>query len=441
MGNMEDGEGTRTALSAYSPTDTVPSPAPMWPRRLAGRGRTLLRAYPYTALVLALGLILRAILTPITHGPDFVVWDLATRATLRGVNVYAHHPPYPGGPYAYTPLFIYVELPFQWLALHLDVPFTVLGKIPILAGDVLAALLIAARLAHGRGHADRTVALGTALYFLNPLVLYNGAFYGRFDTLCVALLLLALHVHDKEEATGQGARRGAGRESGWAFPLLYALAVAMKSYPIFLLPWLLAREPARRTRLLAALVAVVGSVSLPYLVTSPLRFLGDTLAYNSFKLPRDFSWQVVLLDLHADTLAGGIGLALLALFALALLRLTRRLDLPTYALAALLLFLLLSKQVIEQYFQWPLPFLIVLILGARPPRAWPAVRRDSAWGAGASLALLVLLSTAGMLGNPFVHPFGVYPTAINVAVAVGLALYLAYLLAPQRGPASDPTAG
>ena len=61
------------------------------------------------------GLIARAVLIPITHGQDFVVWDLASTATLHGVNIYAHHPAYPGGPFAYFPVFLYLELPFQWL--------------------------------------------------------------------------------------------------------------------------------------------------------------------------------------------------------------------------------------------------------------------------------------------------------------------------------------
>ena len=46
------------------------------------------------------------------------MWDAASAATLHGMDIYAHHPAYPGGPYAYFPVFLYVELPFQWLAQH-----------------------------------------------------------------------------------------------------------------------------------------------------------------------------------------------------------------------------------------------------------------------------------------------------------------------------------
>src|SRR6476660_3885936 len=129
--------------------------------------------FPLTITVFLASVIVRFLLLPITYGPDFLVWDLASRATLSGINIYAHHPAgYPGGPFTYPPLFLYVELPFQWLAIHTGLPFTVLGKLPIVAGDMLTGSLIAAFLA-ARHHSDSRIALASAAYLLNPLVLYN----------------------------------------------------------------------------------------------------------------------------------------------------------------------------------------------------------------------------------------------------------------------------
>ena len=42
----------------------------------------------------------------------------------------------------------------------------------------------------------------------------------------------------------------------------------------------------------------------------------------------------------------------------------------------MVLFLLLSKQVIEQYLLWPLPFLVLLAAGRALPRGVAADRRD-----------------------------------------------------------------
>ena len=373
------------------------------PRTGAWSPAHLARAYPATLFVLALGLLVRAILVPITHGNDFVVWDLASRATLAGSNIYAHHPKgYPGGPYTYVPLFLYAELPFQWMDMHTGISFVVLGKLPIVAGDLLAALLIADYLRR-RDRGDVIMAVGAALYFLNPLVLYNGAFYGRFDTFCVGLFLLALRFYTPPQPRS------------WRFPLLYALAVAAKTFPIFIAPWLLIREPARRGRLLLALVAVLGGLSLPYLLTSPGRFFSDTVLYNSRKLPGNLSWQVLLLP-HSWAVAPAfspetlrlISYGFLVLFLLALW-LFARLDLLTYCAVAPLLFIVLSKVAIEQYYLWPMPFLIV-----------DAVQRRS-W---ASAGLLALLSATGTLVNPFLHPFGQEPLAIIVAVCVCIVLYI-----------------
>ena len=119
-----------------------------------------LRAHPYTALVLGFGLLVRAVLVPLTYGGDFGMWSLTAAATLRGQDTYSH-PPLPidrAGPYAYFPLYLYILLPLKWLAEHLGLPYVVLGdvpavrtglsyvilgKLPVLVGDVGVAVALA----------------------------------------------------------------------------------------------------------------------------------------------------------------------------------------------------------------------------------------------------------------------------------------------------------
>ena len=60
-------------------------------------------------LLLAAGIVVRIALVPITRGQDFDVWDIASTATLQGSDIYTHHPAYPGGTYAYFPLFLYLN--------------------------------------------------------------------------------------------------------------------------------------------------------------------------------------------------------------------------------------------------------------------------------------------------------------------------------------------
>jgi uncharacterized membrane protein len=371
-------------------------------------------------VVLVVGLALRAVLLPIGHGTDFSQQELAERFTLAGINVYAH-PPHAKAinAYAYFPLVLYLELPFIWLGLHAHLSFTVLGKLPVMAGDVLTAILIAAYLDERR-HGDGVMALGAALYFLNPLVLYNGAFDGRFDALCVGLLLLALCYYKRD------------RLRGWAFPVLYALAVAAKTYPIFILPWLLIRAPRRRLHVLLALLVVLGGLSLPYLLHGPAQFWYDIVLYNGHRLPSGQTWQTMLRPcnpcpphyhtsyLERVRLSGSI---LLLLYGGALFLLTD-LDLLTYCTVAILLFLLLSKIVYEQYFLWVMPFLIFDLVE----------RRSRSAG-----ILLAGLSALGVLDNEQIHPLQLHAHGVAVteyaafiAVDLCIAVYLVMLLVSRR---------
>ncbi len=439
------------------------------PRRLSPPRRVvaLACAYPRVTLVFALGLVLRAVLLPGAFGPDFHIWDLTAAATLHGQDVYAHPPldltRY--GPYAYFPLYLYLLLPLKWLALHSGLSYVALGKLPVVAGDVGVALGLASALRRA-GRDERACATGVALYFLNPLVLYNGAFYGRFDSLPLALLLLAWN----RLSSGAGGRSG-------RLALPFSLAVALKTFPIFLLPYLIARLGRRRGgRLALATVLTPLVIALPYLLHDARRFLYIVFVYDSTKGPRQFSWQVILLNLGlSERAATVVSYGLLALFALAIvlpfaLRSVKSLSLlpppahgdwplgptrgPTvqrasggawgdaspqapanhsawgstgmaisnmvkaladpyvYAAVVFTLFLLLSKVVYEQYLLWPLPFLAVLAV------------RDRARDA---VGLLVTLSVIGLSANQWIHPFGYnpYPAPwLNVAVAVAAGLFV-----------------
>jgi hypothetical protein len=360
-------------------------------RRMQGVVDTL----PLTALVFIAGGIARAVLVPITHGQDFVVWDLASQATLNGSNVYAHHPAYSGGPYSYFPLFLYVELPMQWLALHTGVSFTIMGKLPIVASDVATAVLIASFLVR-RGFLDRAVAVGTALFFLNPLVVYNGAFYGRFDSVCLALLLLALR------------RWELGRGHTTTFAAVYALSVAAKTFPILLLPWLLLRLGKDGWRLVAVLGGTLIALSAPYLVTSPVAFFRDLIYYNASKGPGEYSWQQLLTDNASADMVHAAGYVLFGIFVLAIAYLARTVaDPSTFLSASLLCSILVNKSVIEQYYIWTFPFLILMLMRSRA--AGPAI-------------VLVLLTGVGLVTNAFVDPLRPQARATSVVIAI-IAVY------------------
>ncbi|HEY3833844.1 MAG TPA: glycosyltransferase 87 family protein [Acidimicrobiia bacterium] len=361
-------------------------------------------------LVIIAGAIARVVLVPISFGQDFVVWRLVSSALLHGRNFYAHPPAHlPGGPYGYLPLFAYVELPFRLLSNVTPVSFTILGKLPVLAGDVGVAWGIAAWCRRS-GLSYRTEVLAVALWWLNPLVLYNGAFYGRFDSLCLAFLLAAL-------LAGPPVPRGEGRRS--RSPIYFGLGIAAKTFPAFVLPWFI-RNGRERARFFWTTVLTTVLVSLPLIVLSPGDVVKSVLLYDTNKTPTNMSWLLPLSQMWGKDMTRAIGTFVLLGFFVSLIVLTK-LELPEYCCAAFCAFIVFSKVVNEQYLVWVIPFLAVLYVTTR--------KRQHLW-------MLGLYTAIGSLLNPFVHPIGrqgTMPTEwVNVLLALSTAAYLIWLMADRR---------
>lgn len=367
-------------------------------------------------LALLLGACVRLALIPVTHGHDFTVWDAATRLILRGVNPYTHWQAMPNA-YPYLPVFLYMLLPLQWLSLHTGLSFTILGKLPILVADLVIGETLY-RWLRRAGRSSKVAVAAACLYLFNPLVLYNSAFLGRFDAVALAFLLPALSA------------------SGDRFSVLYGLAVATKTFPIFILPALLAGRYRRTRRELLRAAGVILATALPFLLWDPFGLVGNLtvrLTATSIPLPNGLSWQYLLqwalpLAFHKN-LAPISYAIILALFLWGLLSWRDR---PPLTLCALTFsaFLLADRKVWEQYLTWPLPFLIALAL----------LRRDvTAWLLAGGLTLAALFMNEQI--NPVDHRFRFQlipypPSGVAVALALGIVAYIALALWPPR-PLSD----
>ncbi len=370
----------------------APAPAPAAPPRYAIPADV--------PLFLAVALLVRLILAPLTEGWDFYADARAAALTLHGYDVYSLSRTAFQLPWTYFPLCLHIFTALQWVSGATGLPFRVLGKLPTMAADLGIGYLLFAALRR-RGEAESTAVLGMALYLFNPLVLLNGALLGRFDAIALVFLLLTLE-----------------RYTTLLFVPSYALAIAAKTFPVFLLPLLLlGRDRQKPARLLLALLCVP-LLSLPYIVTDPrglLRYLfydvhsvwlGPLSWY--YLAPHAHSWATVLA-------AGRVGIAL---FPLALLLVAHR---PLYVKAActFVLFVTLNRLVYEQYLVWALPFLIVVALRHRS--------RLALW-------LFGLYTVAGMLENeqtwaafdPRFH-YSLLPTPylpLNLLLAVSALLFI-----------------
>jgi hypothetical protein len=294
-------------------------------------------------------------------------------------------------------------LPLQWLALHTALPFTFLGKLPVVIADLAVGATLYRWLLNA-GRPPRVAVAAACLYLFNPLVLYNGAFLGRFDAVALAFLLPAL------------------MEVGPRFAVLYGLAVATKTFPIFILPALLLGRYRRTPRELAGAAAVILVIALPFLLWDPRAQLFNLTvrAANVFPVPLGLSWHYVLRPVLSPALYAHLLDAFLILFvgAVVLWR-----DRPPLTLCALTFsaFLLVDHKVWEQYLTWPLPFLIALALLRRNPGA-------GLLAAGLSLAAFFDNYTgAGPVDRRFhmyerllPHPM----VTVNVLLALGIVLYI-----------------
>jgi hypothetical protein len=164
--------------------------------------------------------------------------------------------------------------------------------------------------------------------------------------------------------------------------------------------------------------AVLAALSLPYL-DSLHAMVHDIVLYDADKQPQGLSWLPLVLShasAHTVTLSAQ---ALLLVFAVGTLALAAVPDIYRYSAIVLLLFIVCSKVVLEQYLTWPLPLLAILaVTGAGRVRS-------------TSLGLVGLLTSVGMLANPYVHPWGVSPTPLVIALAIGCVLGVVMLSGPR----------
>ncbi|MBD3160622.1 MAG: hypothetical protein GF346_00680 [Candidatus Eisenbacteria bacterium] len=230
--------------------------------------------------LLGLGLLIRAVLLPTAgYGPDVAFWkSLLTYTHVFGVqDVYAMETPLQ----PYPPLFVYL----LWGLGHLYTLFfspddgsllTVFVKAPAVAGDLLAALLLA-RFALRRAGAETLAPLKAAgLLVLHPVLIWISAHWGQVDVLHAAI--------------AAGAWGAALSGTPVLAGILLALGVLMKPQGLIVLPaavaLLLARSGSRGLlRAVAAGTAIFALLLVPFLVAGHARALVDLYAGAAARYP------------------------------------------------------------------------------------------------------------------------------------------------------------
>lgn len=327
--------------------------------------------------------------------------------------------------FPYPPPWAAVEAGALWLARHGIGSFAVNVKIPVLLADLLvvAALGVAAR-------AGRASAAAAWLYAAHPVSLLVTGFHGQFDAIALAFVLLALDSLARE-----------GRD---ASALLLGAAIATKSFPVLLLPFLaLGKGASPRSALRFAVLALlpVAALLLPFVLADAGAVRRELFAYSGIA---DFGWTGVVRGLEwlttgvlprsearfwpVASLASKV-LVLSAWAALVVAFARRRPDLtPQRAcLVTMVGFCVLYGALSAQYLLWP------VVLGvARPTRSFALYTAAATAGLVGFYLFLApgVLVAAPLTGDAATHAGRLWVLGASVTLAVSAAWLLGLLRAP-----------
>jgi hypothetical protein len=296
--------------------------------------------------------------------------------------------------YPYPPPWAGVEAAAGWAARRSALPFAIAVKLPVIAADLLIVVALAAMATAGRAS-----PAAPWLYAVHPVGVLVGSVHGQFDAIPLLLVLVAV------ECLARGRRD--------ASALALAAAIATKSFPVLLLPFLAAGRgagPRPALRYVALALAPGALLLLPFAIADAPSLARELLGYSGIA---DFGWTA--LARGGDWILGGAlprsearfwpaaaaasKLVFLAAWAalLVAVRLGRvGLRADAQALAVVLAFLTLYGLLSAQYLLWAVPLGL-----ARPGRA---------------AAFYTAAATAGLVGfYLFLAPGVLLPGALEGA--------------------------
>jgi hypothetical protein len=308
--------------------------------------------------LLALTLVVRLIPAWLlkTETADVEAYHDLGLSVLQGDNVYAHRL------FHYSP---YSQFLLAWAVRVADATgwsFDFVVKLPSILADCGTSLLIFSFLSR-RGATVSKALLWSLAWALNPVAILSSAFHGNMMEMLPVFVLAAYYGFERES-----------RDRDLLLPLsalLFGVAIALRPYPILLLPLFLILGRAREMRVFTILALLPASLSsFPYLLHARHVFLREVLGYQGMS---DFGWGAAIralgyvvhgtkISAFDDDLVSMSQLLFLGAYALFLLTLPffKASSLGRALLIPPLLFFALYTNVSAQYLIWVLPIALVL---------------------------------------------------------------------------------
>lgn len=295
------------------------------------------------------------------------------------------------GSWHFLPMIPY----FYALTLATGLPWEVAGRVCTFLADSVLIVLV------GKLAGRKYEAQARFQYACNPIALMVAIIHGQVEPVTLVFLVGAYVVARATPAPEGEARGRAAMYAAWV-GALFGFALSAKSWPIILLPVLLAMLPTWRQRLYGLVTA--GAVPVLFLVTLPLvvssswanmlkvgRYLGEVRP-----IVGEWGWTAVMTggDWQLASTAAEIGQVVLYSTILLVMWLWWRSDRIDQTAAILLVFMVVTPRMGAQYLLWFVPFLVV-----RPTR-WsiPAMGLASVW-AGLGYIYLTQFDDTGWWEN------------------------------------------
>jgi hypothetical protein len=327
---------------------------------------------PSLRVALAVGIGLRLVLLITASADSWQPVDFAEGFKPAGLAILHHQDPVLAtqGSWHFLPMIPY----FYALALSTGLPWEIAGRLCTIIADVVLIVLV------GRLAGRKYGAQARFQYACNPIALLIAVIHAQVEPVALVFLVAAYLVAQST----RGAERSThgAMNAAWA-GALFGFSLSAKSWPIILLPVVLAILPTWRQRLYGLVAA--GAVPLFFLVTLPL--VVDTSWSNMLDVARylgevrpivgEWGWTAVMTggDWQLASTAAGIGQVILYSTLLLVMWLWWRSDRIDQTSAILLAFMVVTPRMGAQYLLWFVPFLI-----ARPTR-WsrPAMTLAAVW--------------------------------------------------------------
>ncbi len=290
-----------------------------------------------TGLLLASAILLYGLVLSHTSGAKFDMrsFYLEGRSVLDGRNIYAATNRFPR-----VPVWLYVPALCELVSGVTHISFDTLVRVPACLGDLGLAIALAKYGVKQFQWTWKALSFPT-LFVLNPLPLLVSVGHGQYDSVVVLLMFLAMWW---------------SREHRWVSVVTLGLGIALKGFPVLLLPILVFRW---RKRMWPAVVAVA---AVPTVVAAGVyallfgwngRMVTDVLGYGGV---RELGWSASIGRAVVAYRLSELVFVLLVLLVAYRLRADSALFVAT---AVLMGFYAMGVDLSVQYLVWALPFLVV----------------------------------------------------------------------------------